>query len=63
MTIEVLADADAVARRAATVRSLAAVGLGGPARPNGFRCSFNRTFRVEGSPTGWWVTPYQFGID
>src|SRR5215831_12990110 len=46
-----------------TVRGLAAVGLGGPARPYGFRCSFNQTFRVEGSPTGWWVTPYQFGID
>jgi hypothetical protein len=39
------------------------VGLGGPHRPYGFRCSFNRTFRVEGSPTGWWVTSYQFGID
>ena len=39
------------------------VGLGGPHRPYGFRCSFNRTFRVDGSPTGWWVTPYQFGID
>jgi hypothetical protein len=46
-----------------TVRSLAAVGLGGQHRPYGFRCSFNRTFRVDGSPTGWWVTPYQFGID
>ena len=31
MKTEVLADADAVARRAATVRSLAAVGLGDPA--------------------------------
>jgi hypothetical protein len=46
-----------------TVRSLSAVGLGGQHRPYGFRCSFNRTFRVDGSPTGWWVTPYQFGID
>ena len=27
------------------------------------RCSFNQTFRVDDSPTGWWVTPYQFGID
>ena len=46
-----------------TVRGLAAVGLRGPARPYGFRCSFNRAFRMDGSPTGWWVTLYQFGID
>jgi hypothetical protein len=46
-----------------TVRSLAAVGLGGKHRPYGFRCSFNRTFLVDDSPTGWWVTPYKFGID
>jgi hypothetical protein len=25
--------------------------------------SFNQTFRVDDSPTGWWVTPYYFGID
>ena len=29
----------------------------------GFRPSFNRTFAVEDSPTGWWVSPYHFGID
>jgi hypothetical protein len=46
-----------------TVRNLAAVGLGGKHRTYGFRCSFNRTFHVDGSATGWWVTPYQFGID
>jgi hypothetical protein len=46
-----------------TVRSLAGVKVGGQHRPYGFRCSFNRTFRVDDSPTGWWVTPYQFGID
>jgi hypothetical protein len=46
-----------------TARSLAGVHLGGKHRPYGFRCSFNQTFRVEGSPTGWWVTPYQFGVD
>jgi hypothetical protein len=46
-----------------TARSLAGVKLGGHHRPYGFRCSFNRTFRVDDSPTGWWVTPYQFGID
>jgi hypothetical protein len=45
-----------------TARNLAGVDLGGKHRPYGFRCSFNQTFRVE-SPTGWWVTPYQFGID
>jgi hypothetical protein len=45
-----------------TVRSLAGVSLGGPDRPYGFRCAFNQTFHVDGSP-GWWVTPYQFGID
>jgi hypothetical protein len=46
-----------------TVRSLAGVKLGGHHRPYGFRCAFNRTFHVDDSPTGWWVTPYQFGID
>jgi hypothetical protein len=25
--------------------------------------AFNRTFAVPDSPTGWWVTPYHFGID
>ena len=46
-----------------TARRLGGDGLGGRHRPYGFRCSFNRTFRVDDSPTGWWVTPYQFGID
>ena len=46
-----------------TVRNLVNMKLGGHDRPYGFRCSFNQTFRVDGSPTGWWVTPYQFGID
>jgi hypothetical protein len=46
-----------------TARSLACMKLGGLDRPYGFRCSFNRTFRVDDSPAGWWVTPYQFGID
>ena len=31
--------------------------------PYGFKPTFNRTFRVDDSPTGWWVTPYHFGID
>lgn len=29
----------------------------------GFKPSFNQTFKVEGSDTGWWVSPYHFGID
>ena len=42
---------------------LAGLKLGGLDRPYGFKASFNQTFRVDDSPTGWWVTPYQFGID
>jgi hypothetical protein len=29
----------------------------------GFKPSFNQTYAVEDSPTGWWVSPYHFGID
>jgi hypothetical protein len=29
----------------------------------GFKPSFNQTFEVADSPTGWWVSPYHFGID
>jgi hypothetical protein len=29
----------------------------------GFKPSFNQTFSVEESETGWWVTPHHFGID
>jgi hypothetical protein len=46
-----------------TARHFARLNLGGQERPYGFKASFNQTFRVEDSPTGWWVTPYQFGID
>ena len=46
-----------------TVRHLAGLKLGGQDRPYGFKPSFNQTFRVEDSPTGWWVTEYYFGID
>ncbi len=35
----------------------------GMTRLYGFKPSFNQTFAVEGSETGWWVTPYHFGID
>jgi hypothetical protein len=45
-----------------TVRHLAALDLG-MTRPYGFKPSFNQTFAVADSPTGWWVTPYHFGID
>lgn len=45
-----------------TVRHLARLNLG-MTRPYGFKPSFNQTFTVEDSPTGWWVTPYHFGID
>ena len=31
--------------------------------PYGFKPSFNATYAVPGSSTGWWVTPYHFGID
>jgi hypothetical protein len=45
-----------------TVRHLAGLDLG-MTGPYGFKPSFNQTFAVEDSPTGWWVTPYHFGID
>src|SRR5262245_714760 len=32
-------------------------------RPYGFQYSFNRTFRVDGSPARWGMTPYQLGAD
>ena len=35
----------------------------GMTRKYGFKPSFNETFTVDDSPTGWWVTPYHFGID
>jgi hypothetical protein len=37
--------------------------LGGQDRQYGFKPSFNQSFHVDDSPTGWWVTPYYFGID
>jgi hypothetical protein len=45
-----------------TVRHLARLDLGMTSR-YGFKPSFNQTFVVPDSPTGWWVTPYHFGID
>jgi hypothetical protein len=46
-----------------TVHHLGDLKLGGRDRPYGFKASFNRTFRVDDSPTGWWVSEYQYGID
>jgi hypothetical protein len=45
-----------------TVRHFAQMNLGST-RLYGFRPSFNQSFPVEDSPTGWWVSPYHFGID
>jgi hypothetical protein len=44
------------------VRHLAGLNLG-MTRPYGFKPSFNQSFAVPDSPTGWWITPYHFGID
>ncbi len=44
-----------------TIRNFAEMDLG-MLGPYGFKATFNRTFPVEGSNTGW-VTPYHFGID
>ena len=35
----------------------------GVASRYGFKPSFNRTYEVPDNPTGWWVSPYHFGID
>ena len=45
-----------------TVRHFAGLNLG-MTTPYGFKPSFNESFAVEDSPTGWWVTPHHFGID
>jgi len=45
-----------------TARNFATMHLGAT-RLYGFKPSFNRTFPVKDSPTGWWVSPYHFGID
>jgi hypothetical protein len=45
-----------------TLRNFARMDLGFT-RLYGFRPSFNQSFAVPDSPTGWWVTPYHFGID
>ena len=45
-----------------TVQNLSRLDLG-TRKPYGFKRSFNRTFTLDGSPTGWWVSENQFGID
>jgi hypothetical protein len=45
-----------------TIRTMAGLHLGMTAR-YGFKPSFNQTFDVPNSATGWWVTPYHFGVD
>ena len=45
-----------------TIRAMARLDLGMTKR-YGFKPSFNQTYKVPDSPTGWWVTPYHFGID
>jgi hypothetical protein len=41
---------------------MARLDLGATTR-YGFKPSFNQTFEVPNSATGWWVTPYHFGVD
>jgi hypothetical protein len=45
-----------------TVRAMARLDLGMTKR-YGFKPSFNQTYDVPESSTGWWVTPYHFGVD
>jgi hypothetical protein len=45
-----------------TMQRFARMDLGMTAK-YGFSPSFNQSFAVPDSPTGWWVTPYHFGID
>ena len=45
-----------------TLRAMAQLDLGATKR-YGFKPSFNATYAVPDSPTGWWVAPYHFGID
>ncbi|MBS3647314.1 hypothetical protein KEU06_01580 [Pseudaminobacter sp. 19-2017] len=45
-----------------TVRNFARMDLG-MTRLYGFKPSFNQTYAVEDSSSGWWVTPFHFGID
>jgi hypothetical protein len=45
-----------------TVRNFARMNLG-MTHLYGFKPSFNQTFKIADSATGWWISPYHFGID
>jgi hypothetical protein len=45
-----------------TVRNFGRLNIG-MKRLYGFKPSFNLTYAVKDNPTGWWVSPYHFGID
>ncbi len=45
-----------------TVQQFARMDLG-VTKKYGFKPSFNQSFAVPDSQTGWWVSPYHFGID
>ena len=45
-----------------TINHMAHLHIGVNSR-YGFKPSFNQTCEVPDSPTGWWVTPYHFGVD
>src|SRR4029434_2986269 len=45
-----------------TIRVMARLHLSATER-YGFKASFKQTHTIADSPTGWWVTPYHFGID
>jgi hypothetical protein len=45
-----------------TIDAMTRLDLGHKTR-YGFKPSFNETYEMPGSATGWWVTPYHFGID
>ena len=45
-----------------TINHMAHLNVGVESR-YGFKPSFNQTFKVNDSPTGWWVSPYHFGVD
>ena len=45
-----------------TIRNFGRMNLG-MTHLFGFKPSFNQTYMVENSHTGWWVSPYHFGID
>jgi hypothetical protein len=45
-----------------TINHMAHLHIGVNSR-YGFKPSFNQTCEVPDSPTGWWVSPYHFGVD